>query len=222
MRTLALGDIHGCLTALEALAQAVPFRPDDQLVLLGDYVDKGPNTRGTLDWLCRLSQRAQVIALRGNHDQMMLDARHDRDAFDDWIASGGDATLRSYRLPLNLDAMARVPERHWRFLENTTLIHVADQHFFVHGNADPARPLDQQLPRTLLWEKCYAAEPHPSGKTMVCGHASQKDGLVLDLGFALCIDTWACGDGYLTAYDPTAERFWQANRAGQTQTGQRL
>ncbi len=94
MRLLAIGDIHGCLTALNTLLDAVAPEADDQIIALGDYVDRGPDSRGVLDHLIALHAGGRLIALRGNHDAMMLDARHLTDSL--WLACGGDATLLSY------------------------------------------------------------------------------------------------------------------------------
>src|SRR5690349_9006235 len=94
MRLLAIGDIHGCLTALDALLDAVAPQADDQIVALGDYVDRGPDSRGVLDRLIALHAGGRVVALRGNHDVMMLEARNGRDL--GWLAVGGKETLLSY------------------------------------------------------------------------------------------------------------------------------
>ncbi|MEM6458230.1 MAG: metallophosphoesterase family protein [Planctomycetota bacterium] len=221
MRTLAIGDIHGCSTALRALAALVGFRDDDTLVTLGDYVDKGPDVRGVLDWLCDRAERfpGRLIALRGNHDQMMLDARRDPAAFSDWWLCGGAATLDSYPPARNGDPLAAVPDHHWDWLGSTRLYHEDAGHLYVHGNLDPALPLDRQPIEQLLWAKFVDPRPHVSGKVMFAGHTSQKDGEVVDLGHAVCIDTWAVGQGWLTCCEPATGRLWHADRAGRTRRG---
>ena len=77
MKTFVIGDIHGYPGALDALLEVVPFGPDDRLLFLGDYVDKGPDTKGVLDRLVNFSSRPNTIFLRGNHDQMLLDAHRE-------------------------------------------------------------------------------------------------------------------------------------------------
>ncbi|MEM1447349.1 MAG: metallophosphoesterase family protein [Planctomycetota bacterium] len=224
MRTFAIGDIHGCSRALRSLATLVGFRDDDLLVTLGDYVDKGPDVPGVLDWLCaRLRHNPEsVIALRGNHDQMMLDARYDPAAFSDWWYSNGDKTLDAYPPSRDGDPLSSVPQRHWEFLESTRLFYETRKFFYVHGNVNHELPLNQQSTDSLLWDKFYDPEPHVSGKTMIAGHTSQKTGEVLDLGHAVCIDTWACGQGWLTCLEPETGRIWQANQAGQTRITERV
>ena len=74
MRLLAISDIHGCSRAFDTLLDAVAPKPDDQIITLGDYVDRGPDSRGVLDRLVALHDTGRLIALRGNHDVMMLEA----------------------------------------------------------------------------------------------------------------------------------------------------
>lgn len=223
MRTFALGDIHGCSHALYALAKLVGWGEDDVLITLGDYVDKGPDVPGVLDWMCARLRRnpASVIALRGNHDQMMMDARQDPAAFQHWWLSNGHTTLDAYAPSRDGDPLSSVPQRHWEFLDATKLYHDTPKFFYVHGNVHHELPLKKQSIDSLLWDKFYDPLPHVSGKTMVAGHTSQKTGDVLDLGHAVCIDTWACGQGWLTCLEPATGRIWQANQAGQTRITER-
>ena len=117
MRTLAIGDIHGCARALDALLAAVKPRPDDLLVTLGDYVDRGPDSRGVLDRLVSLYATGRLVPLLGNHDLMMLHAREWAEAGSMWLACGGKSTLTSYGL-CNGDSvdLKTVPASHWEFL----------------------------------------------------------------------------------------------------------
>src|SRR2546421_12463310 len=96
MRYLAVGDVHGCFTALTTLAAFVPFGPDDVLVTLGDYVDRGPDSCAVLDWLIHRGRRGKLVAPRGNHEIMMLEARQGEEEMKTWLEVGGDAALASY------------------------------------------------------------------------------------------------------------------------------
>src|SRR5688572_16418817 len=96
VRYLAVGDIHGCFTALTTLAAYVPFRPEDVVVTLGDYVNRGPNSCAVLDWLIAYQRRGKLVPLLGNHELMMLRARESKEAFKSWLDYGGDRTLASY------------------------------------------------------------------------------------------------------------------------------
>jgi serine/threonine protein phosphatase 1 len=218
VRYLAVGDIHGCFRALTALADYVPFSPDDVLITLGDYVDRGPDSYAVLDWLIARLGRGQLVPLRGNHDLMMLSARDSDAAFKEWLHNGGDTTLASYSPFGDAGRLADVPDEHWHFLEHETRAWFeTDTHFFVHANAYPDLPLEDQPDFMLYWEQVRDQPPHRSGKVMVCGHTAQKSGLPLDLGHAVCIDTRVYGDGgWLTCLDVATGRFWQANESGET------
>ena len=136
MRYLAVGDIHGCFKALETLAAFVPFSNDDMIITLGDYVDRGPDSRAVLDWVISRQQTGNLVALRGNHELMMIEARDNTQAFKVWLRAGGDATLASYtRFGAGADRV-EIPESHWRFLKEG--LHgwfETEKHFFVHAGA---------------------------------------------------------------------------------------
>jgi serine/threonine protein phosphatase 1 len=221
MRTLAIGDIHGCLRALDGVLEMVRPEADDVLVFLGDYVDRGPNSRGVIDRLIELASRCRCVFLRGNHDQMMLDARTAGGCALDWPVFGGRQTLESYATDGHPGTIDGVPDAHWQFLDMTQAYHETDTHFFVHGNVDPNLPLAEQQLYTLYWEKLSGrwSVPHCSGKIMVCGHTAQKAGAPLDLGHAVCIDTFVYGSGWLTCLDVHSGRLWQARQTGESCTG---
>jgi serine/threonine protein phosphatase 1 len=220
MRLLAIGDIHGCSRAFDALLAAVELRPGDRLVTLGDYVDRGPDSRGVLDQLLALDETGWLIALRGNHDVMMMEARRGALEETEWRLCGGNATLASYVPRGTAGQLKDVPPEHWEFLERKCLDwYEADTHFFVHANVQPDVPLAKQLREQLHWEKLDTTGPHVSGKVMVCGHTQQRSGMPLNLGHAVCIDTWAYGLGWLTCLDVASGHYWQANQTGRVRTG---
>ena len=219
MRLLAIGDIHGCYRSLRTLEKHVAFREDDRIITLGDYVNRGPNSYAVIDWLISHTQTGQVIPLRGNHEAMMLEARNSDSALKEWIRCGGDATLASYSPLDDAGMLDDVPEQHWQFLEEQTLLYYETAtHFFVHANAYPDCPLDEQPEYMLLWEPFGQPSPHQSDKIMICGHTSQKSGRPLSAGHAICIDTWACGKGWLTCLDVQSGQYWLANEQGETRT----
>lgn len=220
MRTLVIGDIHGCLTALTTLIRAVELAPADQLITLGDYVDRGPDSCDVLDRLVRWHDQGRLVALRGNHDQMMLDARQDGHRLT-WLLCGGVPTLRSYGHHPVDTAYDRIPARHWRFLEDDCRLgYETASHLFVHGSLDPDRPLAEQNPDVLLWEKISGPIAHRSGKVVICGHTRQDSGLPLHLGTLICLDTGVyCPEGWLTCLHLESGDYYQANQAGQTRRG---
>ena len=216
MRYLAIGDIHGCSKAFDHLLAAVQPQSEDVIITLGDYLNKGPDSKGVIENLIQLSQTHQLIPLKGNHELQLLQARsHDFD-YSVELKYLGIETLISYSLPDRKPTLGNVPDRHWEFLEHTCLNSwETEHHIFVHANLDPQLPLNQQPEDRLFWEKFRQPLPHYSGKTMICGHTSQKSGQPINLGHAVCIDTWACGQGWLTCLDVYGGQVWQTNQQGQ-------
>jgi len=222
MRTLAIGDIHGVSTALDALLVAVKVKPSDRLVFLGDYVDRGPDTKGVLDRLLHLTKTHRVVCLRGNHELMMARSRDDKSERRMWMSVGGAQALASYgKAPGLSGTVVDVPTEHWDFLTKTCVdYYETESHIFVHANLDGSKPLDNQSEEKLFWEFLSVSVTHPSGKTVVCGHTSQKAGEPLDLGDTICIDTHAYGGGWLTCLDCDTYEYWQADVMGRMRVGQ--
>lgn len=216
-RHLAIGDIHGCITALTTLLEFVEVRPTDTIVTLGDYVDRGPDSRAVVDCVMELSRTVRLIPLRGNHEIMMLDARDSDSWREAWLRYGGRATLQSYGQGDGDNAsFTGIPDSHMDFLENKLRrYYECDTHFFVHANADPTVELRNQSDAALFWQKYRNPEPHCSGKIMVCGHTVQDSGLPSGNGHSVCIDTWAYGSGWLSCLDVGTGTIWQANEAGE-------
>jgi len=215
-RHLAIGDIHGCITALTSLLDFVAPGADDTIVTLGDYVDRGPGSRSVIDLMIDLSEKLCLVPLRGNHEIMMLDAREKDSWLQPWLKYGGDATLASYaKAEDDPGSFADIPDSHFDFLVNRLLpYYETDSHFFVHAFADSKVPLEEQKDPALYWRNYVNPEPHCSGKIMVCGHTIQVDGLPANNGHAICIDTWAYGSGWLSCLDVESGTVWQANELG--------
>jgi serine/threonine protein phosphatase 1 len=213
-----MGDIHGCATALRTLLGALQLQRDDTLVTLGDYVDRGPDSRAAVELLLELAQACRLVALRGNHEEMLLDALRSDVARSIWLRCGGLATLRAYG---DDGGLPRLPEEHVQFFQATRLIYETPTHFFVHASYDPRLPLDGQPPEVLLWPSLrdYIPPPHVSGKMAIVGHTPQSTGQVLDLGYLKCLDTGCCYGGWLTAMDVHSGATWQANEQGSLRTG---
>ncbi len=219
-RVFAIGDIHGCYTALQALLQDVPLTPQDRLITLGDYVDRGPDSRKVVEWLIGETRAGLCIPLRGNHEIMMLDALRGQMPMQHWLQFGGLDVLKSYAPEDRAGTPDDIPIEHLRFLDQELLpFYETDTHIFVHACLDPQLPLPKQNPGMLYWERFDMLLPHHSGKIVVCGHTSQKSGVPNDKGFGICIDTWVYGRGWLTCLEVATGQFWQANQNGESRTG---
>jgi len=216
-RTIVVGDIHGCRLALDALIEAIGLSADDTLVALGDYIDRGPDSRGVLELMLELEGRCRLVPLLGNHELMLVDALQHPSVFGFWLECGGDATVRSYG-----GRMSNIPQEHLAFIGRCRRYYEIASHFFVHANYAAELPLDQQPDRLLFWEHLHVhvPPPHENGKIAIVGHTSQKSGEVLDLGHVVCIDTFCHGGGWLTALEVESGKIWQADRQGRLRAEQ--
>ena len=218
MRYLAIGDIYGCSQALDTILTAVELQPEDFIITLGDYINKGPDSRGVIERLIHISQTHNLIALKGNHELLLIQSRCHSLEYSLENQLIGQETLLSYAHQGQKLSLANIPENHWYFISYTCLNSWENTtHIFVHANLDPQLPLNQQPEHKLFWEKFVNPRPHCSQKTMICAHTSQKSGNPVNLGHAICLDTWACGDGWLTCLDVYGGQVWQANQQGQVQ-----
>jgi serine/threonine protein phosphatase 1 len=222
-RTIAIGDIHGCLAALATLIDAIEPGPKDTVVTLGDYIDRGPHSRGVLDRLIALARRCRLVPLLGNHEELLLDTLRDITALRRWLTLGGADTLRSYGWVSGGPRRALadwIPKPHREFLAGCRPYFETRSQIFIHAGYVPELPLNEQPGQALRWRVTDAATatPHYSGKVAVVGHTPQRTGEVLDLGFLVCIDTNCTRGGWLTALDTGTGRVWQADRAGRLRT----
>lgn len=212
-RTIAIGDIHGCSIALAALVEAIDLQPTDTLIPLGDFVDRGSDSKGVLDQLIGLRESCNLIPILGNHDQMMLHARNSKSDFQFWMNCGGDAALDSYGSSSRLDL---IPPQHFQFLEGCHSFYETDSHLFLHANFAPATPLMETADHTLRWLSLRDSIPqsiHCSGKIAFVGHTPQAE--ILSLGFLVCLDTGVCDGGWLSAMDIDSGKVWQVNERGE-------
>jgi len=216
MRTLAFGDIHGCYDSLVTLWESVAPTPDDQIIFLGDYVDRGPASKQVIDFIISKEAEFNIIRLTGNHEEKFLLARVYKFEIFAWLVDWDAlATLESY----GTNNINDIPEEHWEFLRTCRSYYETDTHIFIHASIECDLPLSQQQPYTLIHKKLVQQDsPHVSGKTIICGHTAQKNHLPLDLGHTICIDTDAGRDGWVTCLDTSTGKYWQANEQKQTRS----
>lgn len=212
-RVIAIGDVHGCVHALDALLEAIAPTAHDRLVFLGDLIDQGPDSSEVVDRLLDLQKRCDVVLIQGNHEEMMLAAREEEPALRYWEMCGGVATLNSYRYGGKLQD---IPDNHWKLLESCLPYLETEDIIFTHAHYQSDLPMSEQPGYELRWAlfEPNKMQPHMSGKRVVVGHTEQPDSEVCDLGFATCIDTACYRYGWLTALDVTSGHVWQASRWG--------
>jgi serine/threonine protein phosphatase 1 len=215
-RLFAIGDIHGCSTALRTLIEAIAPRSEDTTVTLGDYIDWGPDSRGVIDLLIELSSRCHLVPLLGNHEEMLLAALDSFSELRHWLDFGGEDTLNSYQYD---GSQEMIPRDHVQFIKGCRDYYETATHILAHGNYEPDLPIHQVGGAKLRWEQIDARvqRPHYSGKKVVVGHTPQVGGEILDLGFLVCIDTDCSRGGWLTAFDVRKGDVIRANQAGRVE-----
>jgi serine/threonine protein phosphatase 1 len=195
--TYVIPDIHGRYDLLcDGLAEIAARSEANAgvIVTIGDYVDKGPQSKEVVDRLLSgVGERFSLVALKGNHDAMMVDALRDPSRMAAWIAKGGDAALASYG-----GDPAAVPQTHIDWLAGLRLMHVDAHRLYVHAGVDPEIPLARQSEATLLWKRYPKGFPGGFGKLhVVHGHDNHPDGPLLYEG-RTNLDTLAWRTGRLT------------------------
>jgi serine/threonine protein phosphatase 1 len=204
-RLLAVGDIHGCLHQLKTLmAQVIPS-PADQVVFLGDYVDRGPDSAGVLEYLLGFAKDfPATIFLRGNHEQMFSDYLDGRN-MTAFLINGGTKTLESYGIAQKWP----VPESHRTFLETLVNAYETEGYIFVHAGMRPGVPLAKQDSIDLLWiRRDFINSDYDWGKTVVYGHTPLEAPFMTQT--RLGIDTGCVYGRQLTCCDVYTGKTWQA------------
>jgi serine/threonine protein phosphatase 1 len=142
MRLFAVGDIHGCATALEAILVAIDLHPGDKLVALGDYINKGTETKQVLDRLIQLYDHGLVVPLLGNHELKLLTAGKLKQTRVGDIVLLDAYTLKSYEPSASAADLSVIPDHHWRFVQEHCLNWVmADDYIFTHATLEPNKSL---------------------------------------------------------------------------------
>lgn len=214
-RVYIVGDIHGCASLLERLLVTIELDaaggpPKRRLVFVGDYVDRGPNSRAVIERLLNPPEGFETHCLRGNHDQAVLDFLNDPLFYRVWKSYGAQETLLSYgvRPPRFDDAQsinaswdefaAALPETHLRFLESLEYSWEIGDYFVAHAGVRPGTALTAQAPQDLLWIRDeFLSSQSDFGKVVIHGH-TPFDGVVKRKN-RIGIDTGAYGTGRLSA-----------------------
>ncbi|MGH7739582.1 MAG: metallophosphoesterase family protein [bacterium] len=215
----AIGDIHGCLKALRGLLKQLPVKPEDELIFLGDYIDRGPDSKGVLDYLIQ-EQKPNWRFLRGNHEQMMLDwlDTPNSTAASNWLLNGGHQTLQSYVSQEKLDEVRgedvhvllrdHIPSAHVEFLNASNLSYETPDYYFCHAGVNLDKPLAAQEADDLLWiRRKFLLDPRPTPKLVVHGHTPvEKVDLNRD---RINLDTGCVYGGALTALVLPGKKIFQ-------------
>ncbi len=215
-RLFAIGDIHGCPDELEAMLQAIAPGAGDTVVFVGDYVDRGPSARAVIDLALALEKtHAEVVFLKGNHEDMMLSFLGLPGNYgESFLFNGGVATLESYGLKEDdlAEARERIPEPHLDFFKSLAVSYLRPPYLFVHAGILPTRQLEDQQSEDMLWiRQEFILHPHQIDATVVFGHTPMR-GVMVDLPYKLGIDTGLVYGGKLTCVEFTEGVLYQVQR----------
>ncbi len=226
-RILVMGDIHGKYKKLSSVFNKLNFNADeDFLILLGDYIDRGEENLHCLQWAMKISELKNVIALRGNHEQMMLES-FPEGKFEPtfWLANGGDKTKKE------LDAWCKYqPEflqEALNFIKNLPLYYRMfigkQEYIFCHAGLKPGALLEQQTAESLLWIRDAFYYNYTGTAEVVVGHTptpylgkmpgSARDYLPVRMANKITLlDTGSfLPKGRITCYDILSGNFWQSD-----------
>lgn len=169
-RTIAIGDIHGCCKTFLRLLTKLDLKRSDTLYLLGDYVDRGPDSKGVISTILSLRREGYDLRpLKGNHEQMLLESNDVEDFRSLWLDNGGIQTLMSYHVRHALE----IPGEHLRFLESLPLYEITDTHVLVHAALDLTLddPFGEEGANAMLWGRSTRGDwSKLGGRTLVTGH----------------------------------------------------
>lgn len=199
---------------MEALLEKLQPYKDRQFIFIGDYIDRGPDSRKVIERLIEFQHEVDCIFLRGNHEQMLLDAVYRNDS-NLWMMNGGQSTLQSYGLKRRDSVL--FPDDHQDFFDRTKMYYDTKDYFFVHAGISPAKTIEQSIKddneiKEFLWERSHLnAFRTPWEKTVVFGHTPRPKPLRKD--HMIGIDTGCVYDrvgyGKLTAVKLPEEEFIQ-------------
>jgi len=201
------GDIHGCLGTLKRLMDKIDWRPDkDRLIFLGDYVDRGKDSRGVIDFLLAISKISQSVDyLMGNHEGIFLDFLNHGN-IRRLLVNGGEATLISYDIQGKEDGEPLIPHEHSSFLQALRPWIELEDYYVVHAGFRPGVEIERQTLEDLTWIRDrFVYSDYDFGKKVIFGHTPFSEPLVMDNKIGL--DTGAVYGNRLTCLELPSLKF---------------
>jgi serine/threonine protein phosphatase 1 len=220
MRSYVVGDIHGCVSELEKLIEHLPLDHGDRVIFLGDYIDRGPDSKGVVSYLLDLQKAAHIetIFLKGNHEDMFLDflgfpGNHG----DVFLINGGQATLTSYGTSTqSLDIAEQLPDSHLNFYQNLKPFCLLEPYLCVHAGIQPLKKLSEQNETEMLWIRGeFIRNPHTLPFTVLFGHTPHKEAL-FDLPYKIGLDTGLVYGNKLSCLAIEEKVLYQVKRGAKT------
>lgn len=203
-KIFAIGDIHGCLLHLDKMMAKLDIdAQNDTLVFIGDYIDRGPDSKGVVDVVLDIRKRIKnVVCLTGNHEQMFLNYYREGRDEELFLHNGGLNTLISYGLVGTGKKHPTIPDNHMEFFTTLQPYYGMDDYIFVHAGMRPGIPLDRQAPDDLLWIRYeFINSPYDFGKIVVFGHTPLSFAAPLINKNKIGLDTGAVYGGKLSCVE---------------------
>ncbi len=212
-RTLAIGDIHGCAQTLrKLLLEELKIETSDHLYFIGDYIDRGPDSKGVIDFIFELRDKGiEVHTLRGNHEQMMLDSVMSDTNHYHWLSNGGEETLHSF----GVESFERMDQHYRQFFLSTSHIFKTKEAIYVHAGLNFENDDIYDDEHAMLWIRHRPVYPEKlDGKMLIHGHTPlplhqiiHQDRKIINID-AGCVYAHREGFGYLVAYEVTSRQFF--------------
>jgi serine/threonine protein phosphatase 1 len=206
-RVFVIGDIHGCLEMLKRLLDKIKWCPDqDKLIFLGDYIDRGNDSRGVIEYILKLKNTSSIIqCLMGNHEQLFLEFLDGGD-ITTFLVNGGMATLNSYLIEDQKPGELVVPVEHIDFLNSLPKWIELEDHFFVHAGLRPGVQIQEQAVEDLLWiREPFIYSDYDFGKKVIFGHTPFPEPFIMENKIGL--DTGAVYGNKLTCIELPSAKF---------------
>ena len=217
-RLFGIGDIHGCLDELVILVDYLKteegLSPDDQVIFIGDYIDRGPDSKGVIDYLISFKKEfPETIFLKGNHEDMLLGFLGIGGCMGEvYILNGGDTCLQSYGIDSSKmpeEVTEEMPKSHVDFFASLERYVVLPSYVFVHAGLNPLRDILSQVDEEIVWiRNDFIHNVHTFEKTVVFGHTPYHE-VFFDFPYKIGIDTGLVYGNKLTCVEFRSNTVYQ-------------
>ena len=207
-KIFVIGDIHGCLNLLKRLINKIPWKPKrDRLIFVGDYIDRGENPKGVVDFILSLKKESDNIeCLLGNHEAMLMDYLKGKNR-DIYLFNGGTTTLASYRAARNSQDDPLIPDEHMSFFSELKPYIELEKYYVVHAGFKPGKSIENQTVEDMIWIRYeFIDSNYDFGKKVIFGHTPFDEPLIMSTKIG--IDTGAVYGNKLACIQLPEEIFY--------------
>ncbi len=210
-KTFIVGDIHGCSNMLKDLVDKIEWNPNsDSLIFIGDYIDRGDDAKGVVDYILELKERSsRVQCLLGNHEQIFQDYLSGINT-EVFLINGGSSTLRSYENERDNDNSPLIPSDHLEFFSSLLPVIELEEYYIVHAGFRPYVPVKDQSLLDMLWIRDeFILSTYDFGKKIIFGHTPFNEPLIMKNKIG--IDTGAVYGNRLTCIELPGVNFYSVD-----------